>query len=64
MVKPLKRLIEHAYFAKKLFMQGNEKTMVGISMTLAECIVSDEQMGKLLEILDKAAEEANTVMGW
>ncbi len=37
---------------------------VAYTLTLNQCHVSDEQMGKLLGILDKAAEEAASVLDW
>ncbi len=64
MVEPTRRLVEHAHFAKRVLMKKGEENRVGFCMTLTECPISEEQMGKLLEILDKAAEEAAVVMDW
>lgn len=64
MVEPMRRMVEHAHFAKRVLMKPGEENRVGFCMTLTECPISDEQMGKLLEILDKAAEDAASVMAW
>lgn len=64
MVEPTKKLVEHAYFSKRVLMKESGENRVSFSLTLTECPISDEQMGKLLEILDKAAEEAAAVMAW
>lgn len=64
MVEPTRRLVEHAYFAKRVLMKEGEENRVAFSLTLTQCPISDEQMGKLLAILEKAAEDAAAVMVW
>lgn len=64
MVEQTRRLVEHAHFAKRVLMKKGEENRVGFCMTLTECPISDEQMGKLLEILGEAAEKAAAVMDW
>lgn len=64
MVEPMRRMVERAHFAKRVLMKQGEENRVSFSMTLTECPISDEQMGKLLEILDKAAMDAAAVMDW
>lgn len=45
-------------------MKAGEEDRVGFCMTLTQCPISDEQMSKLLDILDKAAQDAAVVMEW
>lgn len=63
MVEPTKRFVEHAYYTKHVRMENGPVTRLSYEMTLNNCDISEEQMSKLLDILDKAAEDAAVVMG-
>jgi len=62
MVEPTMWLVEHGYHVKRVRMKKGGD--VALSLTLTKCPISDEQTAKLLNILDKAAEEVVTVMNW
>ena len=62
-VESMRRWVQHGYFTKRVFLKEGQEDRVSFTLTLTECPISDEQMGKLLDILEKAAEEADAVMG-
>ncbi len=72
MTGPTKRYIEHSYFSKsalgsKYKIQNDNSSAggrVAYTLNIDAVAMSDEQLGRLLEILDRAVEEADSVMGW
>ncbi len=64
MIEPTRRVVDHCYYTKRVLAKQGEEDRVGFCMTLTQCPITDEQLAKLLNILDKAAEEAAAVMKW
>lgn len=62
MVIPIKHLVEHAYYSKGVTIQGGEDSKVSFMLHIDQVSISDEQNGKLLDILDRAAAEAEIVL--
>lgn len=62
MATPIKRLVEHAYYSKGVTAKGNESSKVSFMLHIDQVSMSDEQNGKLLDILDRAAAEAEIVL--
>lgn len=69
MVEPGKRLISHNFYSKAVKGEAGEGTQdqqpkVSLSLVIDDTAMTNEQLTKLLDILDRAAEDANAIMGW
>jgi len=53
MVEPTKWFVDHAYYTKHVLMEKGPANRISYEMTLNNCDISDEQMGKLLDILNE-----------
>lgn len=62
MATPIKRLVEHAYYSKGVTIQRGKDSKVSFMLHIDQVSMSDEQNGKLLDILDRAAAEAEIVL--
>ena len=63
MVEAMRRWIQNAHFTKQVFVKEGQEDRVSFTLSIRECPINDEQMGKLLDILEKVAKDADTVMG-
>lgn len=59
---PTKRLVEHAYYSKGVEVRGSEDSKVSFMLHIDRVPMSDEQNGKLLGILERAAADAETIL--
>ncbi len=64
MVEPIKRWVDYACHVSDVRKEEGGRGCVTYSVTMNKCDIDDEQMRKLLDILDKAAKDAAVVMGW
>lgn len=69
MVEPLKRRIDHNYYSMSVKGEPVAGTLgptptVGFSMVINDAYLTDEQFTRLLDIQDRAAKEANELLGW
>lgn len=62
MADPIKRWVEHAYYSKGVATQGREDSKVSFMLHIDRVAMSDEENGKLLDILDRAAAEAEAIL--
>lgn len=64
-----KRRVGHAFYSKSVkcdAVEGNQdqQPTIGLSLAIDNTTMTNDQITKLLDILDRAAEDANAVMGW
>ena len=53
--------VEHAFFSKTVEKEGQQ---IVFMVNLEKATVSNEQLGKLLNILDETASKAKTTLEW
>lgn len=69
MVEAGKRRVYHNFYSKVVKGEAGERTQdkqpnIGLTLTIDETTLTNDQLTKLMDILDRAAEDANAVMGW
>lgn len=63
MVEPMTYYIPQAYIHSDDAGQNDETGRVGFTLTITRVSVSNDQFGKLMDILERAASEARAVIG-
>jgi len=64
MPAPTKRWVDYACHVRDVQKEEGERSRVSYHLIVDKCDINDEQMRKLLDILDKTAKDAAVVMGW
>ena len=69
MVETGKRLVSHSFYSKAVKGEAGEGTQtkqptIGLTLVIDDTTMTNDQLAKLMDILDRAAEDANAVMGW
>lgn len=69
MVEPGKRLVKHNFYSKAVkgeTAEGSQdqRPTIGLSLVIDDTTMTNDQLAKLMDVLDNAAEAANAVMGW
>lgn len=62
MVGPMKRYIDHIYCSKGA--NHGDGRSVAYTLVIEKTTMTEDQLAKLMDIVDRAAEEANQIMGW
>ena len=69
MVEAGKRLVSHNFYSKAVKGEAGEGTQtkqptIGLTLVIDDTAMTNDQLTKLMDILDRAAEDTNAVMGW